>query len=471
MKIFCIKNINRIILLFMFMYAQNVYANVVFNEIAWMGTSTSSGNEWIELYNNGNSSVDFSGWSIMSGDNNLSFNLSGSISAGGFYLIERTDDTTLSSITADLVANFGYGLSNSGETLILKNNLGESVNTLSFSSGWPAGDNDTNQTMQLIGSNWITADPTPKSATVGVPSGTQSSPSSSSGSSVTVQTQVPVKPKEIPIPKITTKIIVKDTVIAGIDVPIEVNATGLSGGKLEVGKFVWNFGDGTPVIERANSAPFIHRYKYPGEYLITLNFMEYSYRTKPDATDRIVMTVTSGDIFISSIGDELDTFVELENKTKHEVVLSKWILKSNNEVYIIPDGTVILPGKKLKLSGEANGFSGINFNSVELLQPSGNIAYVFPVANTTVTHNTNTGRVYASSYGKINSVSDTIDLNNIHTPQSAEASSSGMSVPVSVTILIVLIGAGIVTALFFINKKSSKIDDLELSSNDIRIIE
>ena len=49
--------------------------------------------------------------------------LSGTISANGFYLIERTDDNTISNIAADLATAFsgsgGSGLSNSGEVLNL----------------------------------------------------------------------------------------------------------------------------------------------------------------------------------------------------------------------------------------------------------------------------------------------------------------------------------------------------------------
>jgi hypothetical protein len=37
---------------------------VVISEIAWMGTSTSANDEWIELYNNSASPVSLSGWLI-----------------------------------------------------------------------------------------------------------------------------------------------------------------------------------------------------------------------------------------------------------------------------------------------------------------------------------------------------------------------------------------------------------------------
>jgi len=37
---------------------------VVISEIAWMGTTTSHTDEWIELYNNTTDDVDLSGWTL-----------------------------------------------------------------------------------------------------------------------------------------------------------------------------------------------------------------------------------------------------------------------------------------------------------------------------------------------------------------------------------------------------------------------
>ncbi len=42
--------------------------DVVVSEIAWMGTTTSSSDEWVELYNNTAITVDFTGWTFAAGD-------------------------------------------------------------------------------------------------------------------------------------------------------------------------------------------------------------------------------------------------------------------------------------------------------------------------------------------------------------------------------------------------------------------
>lgn len=142
-------------------------ASVIINEVAWMGTANSATDEWIELFSD--KVQDLSGWTLSTADGGMNIALSGSITAGGYYLIERTDDTAVSDITADLVAPFGSGLSNSYETLILKDSNGTQIDEAGPSGNtWPAGDNSTKETMQFtlsgVERRWITASATPKAS-------------------------------------------------------------------------------------------------------------------------------------------------------------------------------------------------------------------------------------------------------------------------------------------------------------------
>ena len=93
---------------------------VVINEVAWGGTSASPYDEWIELYNKTSEPINLSNWVLYSQtDMGPYINLSGVIPAKGYYLIERTDDGTISDISADLTSSFSSGLNNPGEILIL----------------------------------------------------------------------------------------------------------------------------------------------------------------------------------------------------------------------------------------------------------------------------------------------------------------------------------------------------------------
>ncbi len=112
---------------------------VVINEVAWGGTAASSSDEWIELFNTTTRTISLEGWRLVD-DDNLDIALHGEIAPYGYYLIERTDDGTVSNVPADLTAGFGYGLSNSGEVLTLTDALGNVVDTANGAGGaWPAG--------------------------------------------------------------------------------------------------------------------------------------------------------------------------------------------------------------------------------------------------------------------------------------------------------------------------------------------
>ena len=137
--------------------------DVLINEIAWMGTANSANDEWIELFNNTDSPIDLSGWilrsaddpSVDSGQVKLKINLKGQIPVKGFYLLERTDDSSVPGITTDLI--YKGALTNGGMDLKLYDNLGNPIDQVNYLSGWPAGDNKTKQTMERINGVWQTS--------------------------------------------------------------------------------------------------------------------------------------------------------------------------------------------------------------------------------------------------------------------------------------------------------------------------
>lgn len=134
---------------------------IAINEIAWGGTKASPFDEWIELYNTTAYSVNLDGWHLYTEDGGLDFYLEGVVSGDSYYLIERTDDTTVSDITADLTIAFGSGLHNEGEVLFLTDAEGMVIDSANVDGGpWP-NDGDTDYSMERINprqqdndSNW-----------------------------------------------------------------------------------------------------------------------------------------------------------------------------------------------------------------------------------------------------------------------------------------------------------------------------
>lgn len=118
---------------------------VVINEIAWMGTTYSYSDEWMELYNNTSETINLTGWSLNAQDGTPAVALEGQIPAGGSFLLEKTDDDTVPGIAADLI--YSGSLGNSGETLELRDAAGVLVDSV---DAWYGGDNTAKSTMERV---------------------------------------------------------------------------------------------------------------------------------------------------------------------------------------------------------------------------------------------------------------------------------------------------------------------------------
>ncbi|MBI5573259.1 MAG: lamin tail domain-containing protein [Elusimicrobia bacterium] len=131
-----------------------VVRSVVINELAIKGTNASDTDEWIELYNPSEYDIDLSGWSVWIGTT-TEISLSTSpviiIPAGGYVLLERTDDNVVigSTYTADKI--YTGTLTDDGATVKLKDkngNIIDSVSYLNGSGGWPTLNATTDQTLE-----------------------------------------------------------------------------------------------------------------------------------------------------------------------------------------------------------------------------------------------------------------------------------------------------------------------------------
>lgn len=136
--------------------------SVIINEVSWAGTTSSlTGDEWIELYNTTNATINITGWTLRAADGTPNITLNGTIPAGGYFLLERDDDNTVSDIIADQI--YTGELSNSGEALTLRDGANLVIDTANGNGGaWPAGSSSTYGTMERIAgtvdsdSAWLT---------------------------------------------------------------------------------------------------------------------------------------------------------------------------------------------------------------------------------------------------------------------------------------------------------------------------
>ena len=137
------------------------YLSIIINEVAWMGTAASTSDEWIELYNPSSVPVNLSGWELKAVDGTPDIMLTGVIGANGYYLLEQTDNTTVSDVTADQI--YTGDLGNSNEILQLFDPSTALIDTANSNGGaWPAGSSSTYGSMERRGlivdtdTAWIT---------------------------------------------------------------------------------------------------------------------------------------------------------------------------------------------------------------------------------------------------------------------------------------------------------------------------
>jgi len=129
---------------------------VLINEIAWMGRPDSANDEWIELRNNSDKEIALLGWQLVSQSGNIKVAFGGNdkILPRKFFLLERTDDTSVPNVSAQKI--YVGVLSNEGERLMLFDEECKLVDEVDGASGWSAlgGNNDTKQTLERASSSF-----------------------------------------------------------------------------------------------------------------------------------------------------------------------------------------------------------------------------------------------------------------------------------------------------------------------------
>jgi len=155
--------------------------DVVINEVAWMGTEASYSDEWIELYNTTDSSIDIGNWSIYGADTGECLNFSkadDSITTtipAYDYLIYANDSASVNAPVGTSIADIwdttiGMNTSSPGQIILYNapNCDGNVIDTANQATGdWFAGDSGDRKTMErkiptgsgTDSSNWDTNNP------------------------------------------------------------------------------------------------------------------------------------------------------------------------------------------------------------------------------------------------------------------------------------------------------------------------
>ncbi|MFB6212903.1 MAG: lamin tail domain-containing protein [Candidatus Magasanikbacteria bacterium] len=116
---------------------KNANSKLRFSEINWAGSTLSPYDEWIELKNVSSENINLEGYQVLSRDGDIKIRLKGNLLSSEFYLLERTNETSVGNVEADKI--YEGGLANSGESLAIFNQNCSVVDFVKGRDGWPAG--------------------------------------------------------------------------------------------------------------------------------------------------------------------------------------------------------------------------------------------------------------------------------------------------------------------------------------------
>lgn len=351
-----------------FVNSQIVLAGVSITEIMYdLDTGSDTGREWVEVYNDGEA-VNFTEYKLFEASTNHGI----TESAGGSNL-----NSSEYAVIADNPDKFKidypsysgklfdstFSLSNTGETLVIKNKDLNIIDSVTYNS--EQGANGDGGSLQKISGTWVGAVPTPGAVNsnnsvptddTGGDTGTTTATSTATTTATSTNTVTSGGSSSIVSvhyieeylsnyvePASSFEVSAGRERLSYVGSPVLFEAKYKTSADLKnrVPSFIWSFGDGAS----ATAEEIIHTYKYPGEYNVVLNaslgVLNSVTRTKVKVlVPNLLLSVTS------------DGAVEVTNKSAYEINLYNWKIKSGSQFYAFPIDTIISASKSIVIPGE-----------------------------------------------------------------------------------------------------------------------
>lgn len=368
-------------------------AEVQFTEVMYdLESGSDTGREWIEIYNAGNSPVDVSGYRLHEGTTNHTLSVfqgNGTLPAGGTAIIADNPAKFLIDVPnfSGTILDSSFSLSNTGESLALKDSVLLDIDQLTYSSDM--GANGDGKTLQRSGTSWVAALPTPGSFSLATnsssggssggsssatseasnssstSSGEESASSATASSSQTVAGSASGSSSKWPTkPQIYADAGSDKRVTVGTPTEFRGEALGIDKKPLENARYLWNFGDGGS----AEGQHVLHEYRYPGSYIATLDVSAGEFSN----SDKLMVTVVAADLALYSGADALGGYIEIENRGGEETDLSYWQLVSSGKIFTLPKDTFLLAKKSVRFSESVTRLTASPV--AELHYPNGTLA-------------------------------------------------------------------------------------------------
>jgi hypothetical protein len=466
----------KIIILFsiiLLSFYTEAFASVLINEVE----ISPAGERFIELYNSGDSSVDLTDWYIQrktaTGADfgslvSKTYFIGKNIGAHGFFVISRSQLNKSNIVNPSLTLTESNIIQLKNSSLEVVDNVGwGSVSGCKICTSNPPEGKSIQRDQSGI---FFISSPTIGFINSSTDTTNQEDDSNINTSVVSTKEEVPVKSVANLIPyKVVTEIIKPKIITSSVPFYLYSNTKDTKGKVLNYGRYVWNFGNGD-VKEFNSNNKFEYIYDHSGEYFVTLSFYDNKFSDTPDAVSSTILKVESSDIYISSIGKSDELYVELSNRNNYDADLSKWIISSGINKFLIPDGTTLLKDHKIRFSNKILKFD--NFNSILLINPIGKILSTYPNINNSYAREVKETKKDVKEIIQNKNLEDSelLDLNKLKAQALLGSEKEyNLSYVAWFGFLILLI-----LAIFsFVYFKKRKKDDLEntLNEKDITIIE
>jgi PKD repeat protein len=295
--------------------------------------------------------------------------LSGTIGAGEYAVLERTDDETAPG-AAFLI--YTGALANTGATLTLYREDAGIEDRVIGGENWGniGGDNASKDTPQRSGSGWITAAPTPGEAAAenAHESGSEDEDAAFQKTAAKKTSDPETIELKLPDTELSLAIGAPQIGYVGESVAFSAEPSGIGESALQSLQYEWNFGD----LTTGSGIHPQHVFSYPGEYAVTLYA---SYARHEQATQKkITILPVALSLERSPEGELL-----IHNNDQYEVDVSNYRVKGATET-VFPPRSVLLPHATVALAGMPGSILLLNAQRqvIASYPPSGEVAAEVP---------------------------------------------------------------------------------------------
>lgn len=376
-----------VLFIFSFWLLSTIASAQQISEIHFDPDGSDTDREWIEVYNDTNNTIDLTEIKFFEANINHGidiFNQANSteknISASEYVVIVQD----INKFKADFpnytgkIFKSSFSLSNTGETLALKDKEGNILFTVNYTSADKQAVPSPGQVNSgsLPANNSTTTNQTSSTTNTTSTSTNTTNQNTNTGNETINYFYRSYWPE-------TEKIYVKagenKAVMQGQVIVFDPKV--LDGNKKEVKTglmYKWNFGDGYTSEKREG----LHAYKFVGEFVVYLQVNHNGYIDENKMYVKVVEPKLDIKIVEKEIDNQKIDVIEIVNKNNFELNIGNLELKNeNNKTYLLPDKLFVLGNKSIFLAPELTGF-GSSTEKVILSLLSGKVlsSSTFPLA-------------------------------------------------------------------------------------------